>query len=363
VGEFGCWVAAHSLSLNDISEKTIAEFDGKKRHPSFVQNGGETALRILLNQLRLSGVAPAAPPQPSGGALERIEGEFATHLRQDRALSEATVRNYCPVAVLFISERFGRASIDLSKLGIADIHTFVFRHAHNYSPKRVQLLLSALRSFLRFLYLHGKISLPLNDHVPGAPAWSRTQPPKWLGADDIEQVLNSCDLHSSIGQRDFAILLLLARLGLRAGEVVSLELDDIRWEAGEITVCGKGKQRKRFSLPEDVGQALASYLKNVRPPCNSRRVFIRSRAPYRGLGNSSSLDRIVSNALLRAGLDPPSKGAHLFRHSLATNMLRNGATLTEIGQILHHTNPDTTSIYAKVDITGLRALAQPWPGD
>ena len=199
--------------------------------------------------------------------------------------------------------------------------------------------------------------------MPTAPGWRKTQPPKWISPDEIERVLASCDRHSAIGQRDYAILLLLARLGLRAGEVLSLELDDIRWETAEITVCGKGRQRKRFPLPEDVGRAIATYLKLARPQCDSRRVFLRAKAPYRGLGHASTLDTIVTHALARAGLDPPLKGAHLFRHSLATRMLRNGATLTEIGQILHHASPDTTSIYAKVDIAGLRALAQPWPGD
>jgi integrase len=226
----------------------------------------------------------------------------------------------------------------------------------------MQLTLTALRSFLRFLYLRGQIAVSLADHVPKVAGWRLSEPPKWLSADAIERTLACCDRRSATGQRNYAILILLARLGLRAGEIVSMELDDIRWETGEISVCGKGQQRKRFPLPDDVGQAVATYLKNGRPSCSSRRVFLRTRAPYRGLGNSSSLDAIVSRALSRAGIDPPSKGAHLFRHSLATNMLQNGATLTEIGQILHHKSPNTTAIYAKVDINGLSALARKWPG-
>lgn len=224
-------------------------------------------------------------------------------------------------------------------------------------------MLTALRSFLRYLFLRELIGVDLSHQLPKVASWPQAQPPKWLPAEDIQRVLNCCSRHTPAGQRDYAILLLLARLGLRAGEILSLELEDIRWEAAEIDVRGKGSERKRFPLPEDVGQAIVAYLKEARPRCSSRRVFLRAKAPYRGLGHASTVDTIVSRALNRAGLDPPLKGAHLFRHSLATHMLRNGATLTEIGQILHHANPDTTSIYAKVDIAGLRALAMPWPGE
>lgn len=363
VSGFGRWLDEHGLSTDEISEKTIAKYCRKRRNRNFIRHGGEATLRALLGHLRSAGVVPVTKAPLPEGAFACIEHDFERHLRKERALSEATVTNYCPVAKMFLSERFGKKTLDLTQISVADIHAFVFRHAHDYSPKRVQLMLTALRSFLRFLHLHGKIPVALNEHVPSAPKWRRTEPPKWLNADSIEQILKSCNCQSAIGQRDFAVLLLLARLGLRAGEVVSLELENIRWETGQITVCGKGKQRKCFPVPEDVGQALATYLKNVRPSCSSRRVFLRTRAPYRGFGSSATVDTIVCKALRRAGLDPPCKGAHLFRHSLATNMLRTGATLTEIGQVLHHTSPNTTSIYAKVDLEGLRTLAQPWPED
>ena len=321
------------------------------------------ALRTLLEQLRAMGAAPAPMPQVDCSAAEQLVEDFGRYLRDERSLSEQSIVSYCPVAHLFITERFGADQIEFAKLCVADLHTFVSRHIRDYSPKRMQLMLTALRSFLRFLYLHADIPSPLDGHVPTAPAWRQTDPPKWLSDEEIDRVLASCDRDAPAGQRDYAILLLLARLGLRAGEVVPLELEDIHWEAGEITVCGKGSQKKCFPLPEDVGDAIATYLKLARPPCDSRRVFLRVRAPYRGLIGSSSLDCIVRRAIERAGLNPPLKGAHLFRHSLATRMLRHGATLSEIGQILHHASPDTTSIYAKVDIAGLRALAQPWPGD
>jgi site-specific recombinase XerD len=361
VARFGRWLSGNGLSVSAVSEKVIAEFSTAQRQQCWTRVGGTAALRALLEQLRSLGVAPAAVPEVGCSAAARLADEFGRYLRKERSLSEDSVVSYCPVARLFISERFGTDPIDLTRLCVGDLHAFVSRQLRDYSPKRVQLMLSGLRSFLRFLYLRGDIPSRLDDHVPTAPSWRQTEPPKWLSDDKIERVLASCDHHSPVGQRNYAILLLLARLGLRAGEVVRLELGDIRWETAEITVCGKGPRRKRFPLPEDVGHAIATYLKLARPPCDSRRVFLRARAPYHGLSGSSTLDTIVQRALVRAGLDPPLKGAHLFRHSLATKMLRHGATLTEIGQILHHASPDTTSIYAKVDITGLRALAQPWP--
>lgn len=357
---FGAWMDRQDLRIKDISEEMIAEFVRGRRY--WIRCGRSAALYALLARLRRLGLA-SERVQPKEGLLEEIEREFAAFLRTERALSTATVTNYCPIARLFMIERFATGRVDLGRLSVVDIHEFVLRHVHSCSPKRMQLSLTALRSFLRFLYLRGQIAEPLADNIPAVQVRRLSEPPKWMSADAIERTLACCDRRSAVGQRNYAILMLLARLGLRAGEVVSMELDDIRWETGEISVCGKGQQRKRFPLPEDVGQAVASYLKNVRRPCSSRRVFLRVRAPYRGLGNSSSLDTIVSRALSRAGFDPPNKGAHLFRHSLATTMLHNGATLTEIGQILHHKSPDTTAIYAKVDIGGLRALAQPWPGD
>jgi len=363
VGRLGRWFTDHHLDASDTSEITLTKFCQQDRFADSTRHGGEKALRMMLERLRSLGVAPEAVPQPEPSAAEQLTKEFDRYLREERSLSEATAVNYCPEARRLLSDKFGVGPIDLTKLSAADLHAFVSRHAGDYSAKRVQLMLTALRSFLRFLYVRGDTSVRLDVHVPKAPCWRKTQIPKYLSCDEVERVLASCDRHSAIGQRDYAILLLLARLGLRASEVVLLELEDISWEAGEISVCGKGSQRKRFPLPEDAGHAIAAYLRSSRPSCDSRRVFFRTRAPYRGLGHASTLDTIVCNALARAKLDPPLKGAHLFRHSLATRMLRNGATLTEIGQVLHHASPDTTSIYAKVDIGGLRELAQPWPGD
>jgi integrase len=183
-----------------------------------------------------------------------------------------------------------------------------------------------------------------------------------MKAEDVDYLLQSCDRCTPKGQRDYAILLLLARLGLRAGEVAALTLDDLDWEAGELLIRGKGARQDRLPLPIEVGEALVIYLRDSRPPSVTRQVFIRMRAPRRGFRGPHAISTIVRRALIRAGLNPTLKGAHLLRHSLATRLLQNGASLTEIGELLRHQHPETTQIYAKVDQMALTQLALPWPG-
>jgi site-specific recombinase XerD len=197
--------------------------------------------------------------------------------------------------------------------------------------------------------------------VPTVANWRLSTVPKYLSSEEVKRVLKACDRRTASGRRDYAILLLLARLGLRAGEVVALQLDDLNWRAGEILVRGKGLFHDRMPLPSEVGKALASYLRRDRPACQTRRVFVCMKAPRRGFANPSTLTTIVRRALARADLHPTFKGAHLLRFSLATSMLRSGATRGEIAEILRHRTLQTTEIYAKVDFQGLRSLAHPWP--
>ena len=226
-------------------------------------------------------------------------------------------------------------------------------------------MVSALRSFFRFLLQQGEIATDLAACVPAVADWRLSTVPKYLGAEEVERLLSACDQRTRIGRRDYAILMLLARLGLRASEVVALELDDMDWRAGEIVVRGKGQRHDRLPLLQEVGEALASYLRQDRPRGSTRRVFVRMRAPIRGFAGPQTISTIVRRALQRADLKAPAKGvaAHLLRHSLATGMLRRGASMTEIAELLRHRNrsPSTTEIYAKVDLGGLRSLAQPWP--
>jgi site-specific recombinase XerD len=301
-------------------------------------------------------------PQTDNSQLHRIECNFSRHLEQERGLSQATLHNYLPVIHCFLTERFGSDDVMLSEIDVSDITQFVLRYARTMSCRRAQLMTSALRGFFRFLYFRGDIASDLALSVPTVADWKMSELPKSLEPEEVECLLQNCDRCSGMGQRDYAILILLARLGLRAGEIVAMKLHDIDWEAGLITIRGKGARHDQLPIPQDVGEALVTYLRHGRPLCNTRHVFVRARAPHIGFSSSVAIANIVRRALRRAGLDPIRKGAHLLRHSLATKMLRQGACLAEIGQILRHSTQNTTEIYTKVDLAALRALAKPWPG-
>ena len=239
---------------------------------------------------------------------------------------------------------------------------FVQRQAPRLHLKRAKLLTTALRSFLRYARYCGAVTLDLAAAVPAVAHWSMSSIPRAIPADAVRQLLAAIDRRTATGCRDYAILLLLARLGVRASEVARLELDDLDWHAGQITVRGKRGVREALPLPTEVGAAIAAYLRQGRPPSSSRRVFLRAHAPTGGFAGPSAIADVVRRALGRAGVTAPTKGAHQFRHALATRMLHDGASLTEIGEILRHRSPETTMIYAKVDLDALRTLALPWPG-
>jgi len=316
----------------------------------------------LLKQLRGIGVVPSLPPKIDNSAHHRIECRFARYLAQERGLARATLLNYLPVVRRFLAARFVTSAIRLKDLRLPDITQFILRHTRTASPVRVKLMVTALRSFFRSLYLRGDIDSDLAAAVPTVAYWRLATLPKFIPPEQVQRILRSCNQRTTTGQRDYTILLLLARLGLRAGEVVALRLDDIEWEAGELIIRGKGARRDRLPLPQDVGKALVRYLRDGRPCCSTRRVFICMKAPRRGFANSSDISTIVRRAIERAGLQLTHKGAHVLRHSLATEMLRKGASLAEIGEVLRHRCLNTTQIYAKVDLVALRTLAQPWPG-
>jgi len=252
--------------------------------------------------------------------------------------------------------------IRLARLNAGDVVRFVQRQAPRLHLKRAKLLTTALRSFLRYARYRGEVALDLAAAVPIVANWSMSSIPRAIGAEQIRQLLASIDRRTAIGRRDYAILLLLARLGLRSGEVAFLELDDIDWDAGQVSVRGKGGQRTGLPLPADAGAAIAAYLHHGRPPSTSRRVFLRSKAPVRGFLSQCAIGSIIRHSLQRAGIQAPTTGAHQFRHALATQMLRGGASLSEIGEVLRHRSLQTTTIYAKVDLNALRPLALPWPG-
>lgn len=355
------WLQRHDLPLATFDEERVKQFFADCG-PTHVRRGDAPTCRMLLDYLRELGSIAPPTKVADNTPLGRIESGFTHYLVAERGLSAATGINYGPTVHRFLKERFGTGEVELGELSAQDVHRFLLRHAPRVSRGRAKLMATALRSFFRFLRQRGDIRSDLSSTIPATSNWRLTGLPLSLGSEQVEALLDSCDQDTALGQRDYAILLLLARLGLRAGEVVALTLDDFDWDNGTLIVHGKGKRQEPLPLPEDVGEAVANYLRGSRPRCASRRVFIRLQAPHRGFSTSAAIDNVVHRALARTGLDPEHKGAHLLRHSLATRLLGNGASLEQIAQLLRHAHPQTTEIYAKVELQALRALAQPWPG-
>jgi site-specific recombinase XerD len=362
VSRLSRWLARREIGVQLMDEQRITEFIRARGKRLGRRPGTRPTFGALLQYLRQAHIIAEPRTPPALSPLDRIEQDYAQFLRQDRALTPATLHNYLPAARRFLIGRFGTGKICLRKLGPQDLTDFILHDLSTFSPRRVQLMTSALRSFLGFLYQRGDLATNLAVSVPTVANWNRAPVPRFLESAEVEKLLSVCDRTCPVGKRNRAILLLLARLGLRAGEVVQITLEDIDWEAGELLVRGKGARQERLPLLREVGQALADYLRQRPARLACRRVFLRMVAPYRGLSGSGTVSSIVRRSLARAQLHPNHRGAHLLRHSLATQMLRRGASLTQIGQVLRHQRAQTTEIYAKVDVAALQALAQPWPG-
>jgi integrase/recombinase XerD len=360
VADFSRWLAKRQIVPSKITTEHCQRYLRVRARQRRPKSDDHAALKRLLNLLLRLGVIPE-PSLPAAAPADQLQEEFGFYLRQERALATVTVHNYLPFVGQFLAERFGVGPIDLSTLCAADIIGFVRHRAASIHSKRVQLMTTALRSFLRFAQYRGDLRTDLAGCVPAVANWSLSTLPKALPPEQTERVLASCNRKTAVGQRDHAILLLLARLGLRASEVVTLRLEDIDWRNGLITVHGKGGRYSQLPLPVDVGKSIVNYLRSARPKAANRCVFLRSKAPIASFKGPQAIASIVRHALLRAGIHSPRNGAHQFRHGLATQMLRQGASLAEIGELLRHRSPQTTTIYAKVDIAALRALAFPWP--
>jgi site-specific recombinase XerD len=353
------WLRGRHTEIHLLDETVVQRF--LRRRPKAARRGEAATLYRFLHTLREQG---AVPPQikPPLSSKQRLINNYERYLLEERGLTRATIANNVSFIDQFLSARFREAPLNPSQLRAPDVIAFVRHHAHKLSPGRAQLLVTALRSFLRYLQHQGKITADLAVCVPTVARWSFAALPKFLSASSVQKVLDRSDRKTPVGRRNYAILLLLARLGVRACEVVVLNLEDIDWENARITIRAKGGRWNQLPLPADVGEALALYLRHGRPRCSCRRVFIRDRAPRQGFTGSQSICSVVRGALNRAGVESARKGAHLFRHSLATSMIRRGASLDEIGELLRHRSPNTTAIYAKVDLPALRPLALPWPG-
>jgi len=359
IARFSKWLRDRKLDLRQVDETTIKRF--LQRDPDIVHSGESAPLHRLLALLRNSRVIVAQEPKPRN-SRQRFMDNYRHYLLQERGLADSTSVYFLRFAEQFLSDRFGDGEMSLSKLTADDVSNFVQNHARQLGPLRAKLLVTSLRSLLRYMRHQGQIFIDLARCVPPVAIWSLSSVPKFLPTGAVQRLLDHCKRNTPEGKRNYAVLLLLARLGLRACEIVALNLDDIDWDNGRITVCGKGGRRAQMPLPSDVGEAIAVYLRFGRPRCTCRRVFLRHRAPVRGFAHSITVSTIVRRALIGAGIDSVRKGAHLFRHTLATDLVRQEVSLDEIGELLRHQSPNTTSLYAKVDLTALRTLALPWPG-
>ena len=360
---FSRWLGEQAVRLRLVSSEHPARYLRSRARRVQVHEGDAAALRQFLDFLRRHGVIPAEKISPR--RLTPVEQEtqaFERYLGDERALARATRVNYVPFIRGFLIDRFGSGPVTLSRLCAGDVVRFVRRQAPRLHLKRAQLLTSALRSFLHYARYRGDITLDLAAAVPPVANWSMTSIPRAIPEDHVRRLLASISRCTAMGRRDYAIVLLLARLGLRSSEVAFLELEDIEWKAGQVNVRGKGGQRTALPLSAEVGEAIAAYLRHGRPRSTSRRVFLRAKAPIGGLLGPSAIGSLVRQALTRAGVSAPTTGAHQFRHALATQMLCQGASLAEIGEVLRHRSPQTTTIYAKVDLEALQTLALPWPG-
>ncbi len=357
IADFSRWLKRKQIDVQAWNSEVVDRFLRLRRRQQRVRRGDPKALQRLLAMLRQTGVVKPDKPPVADNARSRITSEFRQYLLQECGRSPATLLNYVPVIEEFLWERFHDRTPNLAMLRAADVTRFVMRHARHLSPVRAKLMATALRSFFRYLRHRGAIATDLAGCVPTVPNWSLSTLPRFLAAAKVERILERCDRKTSVGRRNHAILLLLARLGVRAGEVVGLSLDDIDWSTAQITIRGKGGKSAQLPLAADVGAALAAYLRHDRPRSATRSVFLRHRAPVVGFGNSSTISSLVRRALKHAGVESAHTGAHVLRHSLATSLLRQGGSLDEIGELLRHQSPNTTAIYAKVDVTVFGVLA------
>lgn len=352
------WLVSEAIGLDGLSASVIERYLQERRAAGYRQYRSPKAVRPLLSYLAPLNVLPIEV-QPVPGPVERVLDRYREYLLGERGLTEGTVRGYLDCVRPFVASRLRGEVLDLAGITAGDVTGFVLTACPGYSIGWAKLIVCALRSLLRWLHVSGQVPTSLAEVVPPVAGWRLANLPKALESDQLHRLLTSCDRRTPTGRRDYAVLLLLARLGLRAGEVARLGLDDIDWRGGEFTVVGKANRGERLPLPADVGAAIAAYLQRGRPAsADGRSVFVRVHAPHQAL-TTGGVTMIVFDAAQRAGLG--KMHAHRLRHTAATVMLRSGSSLPEIGQVLRHRSAVSTAIYAKLDRDALAVLSRPWP--
>jgi integrase/recombinase XerD len=352
------WMSAEGAGLDGLSGPLIERYLAERRSAGYVEYRSVRALRPLLEFLAPLGVLPVPQVVPPG-PVEELLGRYRDYLIRERGLTFGTARGYVDFVRPFAATGLHGEVLDFASLTAADVTGFVLGACPGRAVGSAKLIVCSLRSLLGWLHVTGATPVSLVSAVPSVAGWRLSALPKGLEPGQLRRLLAACDRRTATGRRDYAIMLLLARLGLRAGEVAHLGLGDIDWRHGEVAIVGKGNRAERLPLPAEVGAAIAAYLRRGRPgTAEGRSVFVRVHAPHRAL-TTGGVTMVVFGAAQRAGL--PKMHAHRLRHTAATAMLRAGSPLPEVGQVLRHRSPLTTAIYAKVDRDALAVLARPWP--
>lgn len=351
------WMVAQRLVPAELTRVRLEQFLAARREAGYTYWRSQRGLRPLVTYLVGSGAMPVLEPVRTDSPVERLLDAYGRHLLTERGVTTATIAGYQSAVRPFLEQRVRRDRLELEGLKAADVTRFVLRACRSREVGSAKYLVTALRSLLRYLHLEG-MAPDLAAAVPAVAGWRGGHLPRGLEPQQVNRMLTACDRDTVVGRRDYAMLMLLARLGLRGCEVAALELDDLDWRHGELVIRGKGDRQERLPLPTDIGEAVSAYLLQGRSRVESRRLFVSVRAPFGGL-TSFAVRGVVGRACDRAGI--ARIAAHRLRHTVATELLRAGAGLPDVGQILRHRSLSTTAIYAKVDRPALRELALPWP--
>jgi integrase/recombinase XerD len=351
------WMEAQGLVPVQLTRVRLEQFLAARREAGYTCWLSERGLRPLVTYLVGVGAMPEPEVVTVDSPVERLLDAYGRHLLTERAITTTTIARYRSEVRPFLEQRVRGDRLELGGLKAADVTRFVLRACRGQEVGSAKYLVTALRSLLRYLHLEGEAP-DLAAAVPAVAGWRGGQLPRGLEPQQVTGMLSACDRDTVAGRRDYAMLMLLARLGLRGCEVAGLELDDLDWRRGELIIRGKGDRQERLPLPADVGEAVSAYLLRGRPRVESRRVFVSVKAPFGDL-TSTGVRAVVGYVCERAGME--RFAAHRLRHTVATEMLRAGAGLPDVGQVLRHRTLSTTAIYAKVDRAALRELAQPWP--
>lgn len=358
-------MAQRGLGATDLDEQLMGELSAfvldatpqsSKQHASFCLN------RFRKFLIELGDAPPRAALNADESARGRLRREYADYLRNQRGLSDATIYHCIRFFERFMTYRFDESPGDLNAIKPEDIVAFMLQLGKGPRTYRDKTPPTHLRNLFKFLFWARKTKRDLSASIPRVTRHKPTNIPRYLCPDDVARLVQAVHTDDALGRRNYAMLLLIARLGLRAPEVIAILLQDIDWRAGEILIRGKGKLHDRMPLPSDVGEAIVDYIRNGRRG-DSRALFVSSRPPFQAFKDAQIVNCVLHAAYDKTSLNPPQSyvGSHVFRHSLATDMLRKGASLDEIGDVLRHRSRATTTIYAKHDIDALRSLARAWP--